>query len=69
MAYVAGLGKDFTRFKTDFEVIGTHLGHAQKKFGDADKQLDRLGSALLSASDDSTIELAEPEPIRVIEAA
>ena len=61
MAYVADLGQDFNRFVADFETIGTHLGHAQKKYTEADNRLtkfsDRLDRALEEA--DETIELAE----------
>src|SRR5437870_2719049 len=32
MAYVAELGKDFDRFVEDFDLVGTHIGHAQKKY-------------------------------------
>jgi DNA recombination protein RmuC len=61
MAYVADLGQDFNRFVGDFETIGTHLGHAQKKYTEADNRLtkfaDRLDQALEEA--DETIELVE----------
>ena len=70
MAYVAELGKDFDRFVDDFETVGTHLGHAQKKYVEADKRLGKLGDRLDRAIEDvdETIEL-DDEPARAIEAA
>src|SRR5918992_1060090 len=50
MAYVAQLAKDFERFRDDFGVIGTHIANAQKKYGEADKRLERLGTNLERAA-------------------
>jgi DNA recombination protein RmuC len=78
MAYVAELGKDFDRFKEDFDLVGTHLGRAQTKFADADKRLDKLETKLERAAEDEPLELAvaeAPVPVpppalpRAIEAA
>jgi DNA recombination protein RmuC len=46
MAYVADLQRDFDRFTDDFDKIGTHLGHAQSKYHEAGKRLDRLETKL-----------------------
>jgi DNA anti-recombination protein RmuC len=46
MAYVAELQRDFDRFGDDFDKIGTHLGHAQSKYHEAGKRLDRLETKL-----------------------
>jgi DNA recombination protein RmuC len=46
MAYVADLQRDFERFADDFDKIGTHLGHAQTKYHDAGKRLDRFETKL-----------------------
>jgi DNA recombination protein RmuC len=51
MAYVAQLAKDFERFHEDFGVIGTHLANAQKKYGEADKRLERFETNLERAAD------------------
>ena len=51
MAYCAQLGKDFERFRTDFEVVGKHLGNAQTKYGEADRKLERLEAGLERATD------------------
>jgi DNA recombination protein RmuC len=68
MAYVAGLGGDFARFKEDFDLVGKHLGHAQTTYTKADKRLGQLESKLDRAiEDDDVVELAA-EP-RAIEAA
>jgi DNA recombination protein RmuC len=46
MAYVAELQRDFDRFTDDFDKIGTHIGHAQSKYHEAGKRLDRLETKL-----------------------
>ena len=51
MAYVSQLAKDFERFRTDFEVVGKHIGNAQSKYGEADRRLERLGTRLERATD------------------
>ena len=51
MAYVAQLAKDFERFRTDFDVVGKHIGNAQTKYGEADRRLERLGARLERAAD------------------
>jgi DNA recombination protein RmuC len=51
MAYCAQLGKDFERFRSDFDVVGKHLGNAQSKYGEADRKLERLGAGLERATD------------------
>jgi DNA recombination protein RmuC len=51
MAYCGQLGRDFERFRTDFEVVGKHIQNAQSKYGEADRRLDRLGARLERAAD------------------
>ena len=63
MAYCAQLGKDFTRFKEDFELVGTHIGRAQTKFGDAEKRLGRFEAKLERAAESEPPELAAPEQV------
>jgi DNA recombination protein RmuC len=46
MSYVAELQRDFERFADDFDKIGTHLGHAQSKYHEAGKRLDRFETKL-----------------------
>jgi DNA recombination protein RmuC len=46
MAYVAELQRDFDRFADDFDKIGTHLGHAQSKYHEAGKRLDKFETKL-----------------------
>ena len=51
---LAGLKKQFGNFSDVFEKIGTHLKNAQQSYQEADKRLDKTGSALegmLEASD------------------
>jgi DNA recombination protein RmuC len=56
MAYCAQLQKDFGRFKDDFEVVGKHLSHAQSKYAEAEKRLDRFETRLERAADQEQIE-------------
>ncbi|HMI22792.1 MAG TPA: DNA recombination protein RmuC [Gaiellaceae bacterium] len=46
MAYVAELQRDFDRFADDFDKVGTHIGHAQSKYHEASKRLDRFEGKL-----------------------
>jgi DNA recombination protein RmuC len=67
MAYTAQLRNDFARFRDDFEVVGKHLGHAQSKYGEAERRLDRFDAKLERASEVETID-APPAP-RALDAA
>jgi DNA recombination protein RmuC len=71
MAYCAQLQKDFARFKEDFEVVGKHLGHAQSKYGEAEKRLDRFEGRLERATDQDEAEtpMLEPALPRALDAA
>jgi DNA recombination protein RmuC len=51
MAYCGQLGKDFERFRSDFEIVGKHISNAQSKYGEADRRLERLETRLERASD------------------
>ena len=62
MAYCAQLQKDFGRFKEDFDLVGTHLGRAQSKFGDAERRLDRFEGKLERASEQEPAPLAATAP-------
>ena len=46
MAYVAELQRDFDRFADDFDKVGTHIQHAQSKYHEAGKRLDRFETKL-----------------------
>jgi DNA recombination protein RmuC len=61
MAYCAQLQQDFGRFRDDFQVVGKHLGHAQSKYGEAERRLGRFESKLEQAAewDEEAIEPAE----------
>ena len=63
MAFCAQMGKDFERFRGDFEVVGKHLANAQTKYGEADRRLTRLGTSLERATE------WEPEQLDASEAA
>ena len=51
MAFCAQIGKDFDRFRGDFEVVGKHIANAQTKYSEADRRLDRLGTSLERATE------------------
>src|SRR4051812_33336833 len=46
MGYVADLQREFGRFADDFDKVGTHIGHAQSKYHEAGKRLDKLETKL-----------------------
>jgi DNA recombination protein RmuC len=64
MAYCAQLGKDFGRFKEDFELVGTHLGRAQTKYAEAEKRLGRFETKLERAAES---ELPEAQSVELAE--
>jgi len=64
MAYVADLNRDFGRFKSDFDVVGKHLGNAQTKYAESERRLSRFETKLERAAESESrevegIELAE----------
>ena len=61
MAYCAGLQTEFEKFRTDFELVGTHLSRATGKYAEADKRLDKFEVKLQGASDQQ-VELTIAEP-------
>jgi DNA recombination protein RmuC len=72
MAYVAQLGRDFSRFREDFELVGTHLGRAQTKYGDAEKRLEKFDAKLERAAESEPDELpaeVQQELPRALDAA
>jgi DNA recombination protein RmuC len=60
MAYVSQLEQDFGRFRDDFDLVGKHLGHAQSKYSDAGRRLDRFETKLERAADSELETAAEP---------
>jgi DNA recombination protein RmuC len=50
---------DLTRFRKDFEILGSHLGHARTKFDDAEKRLDRFSDKLEIVSAEGIEKLPE----------
>jgi DNA recombination protein RmuC len=51
MAYCAQLQNEFGKFKEDFELVGTHLDRAQKKFFESEKHLGKFESKLEQAAE------------------
>jgi DNA recombination protein RmuC len=61
MAYCSGLGKDFDRFRAEFDTLGKHLGNAHTKYGEADRRLGNLERDLERATEwERAVEPAEP---------
>ena len=63
MAYCAQLNKDFSLFRGAFDTIGTHLGHAQSKYAEAEKRLGRFETKLERAAD-SELEPSQGETVQ-----
>jgi DNA recombination protein RmuC len=60
MAHLAALQKDLGKFKDDFDVVGTHLGNAQKKYIEAEKHLTKFETQLERAADDGDEQVEGP---------
>jgi DNA recombination protein RmuC len=70
MAYVGQVSKDFERFRGDFDTVGKHLQHAQSKYSEADRRLERLETRLERAAEwDEPPAIEMQEPLPRIEAA
>jgi DNA recombination protein RmuC len=72
MAYCSQLGKDFERFRGDFDTVGKHIGNAQSKYGEAERRLGRLEAQLERASewdDAGSAELETGAAPRALDAA
>ncbi len=57
---LARLQGDLSRFKTDFQMLGTHLVNAKGRFDDAEKRLEKFSDKLELVSGDDTEQLPEP---------
>ena len=57
---LARLQGDLSRFKTDFQMLGTHLVNAKGRFDDAEKRLERFSDKLELVSGDDIEQLPEP---------
>ena len=72
MDYCGQLAKDFGRFKTDFDVIGKHIGNAQAKYGESQRWLDLFESRLERALEEDAsapVSIEVGEQLRAIDAA
>jgi len=56
---LARLQGDLSRFKNDFQILGTHLVNAKSKFDDAEKRLERFSGKLELASEEKPEQLPE----------
>lgn len=57
---LARLQGDLSRFKTDFQMLGTHLVNAKGRFDDAEKRLEKFSDKLELVSGDDMEQLPEP---------
>jgi DNA recombination protein RmuC len=46
LAHLGRLRQEYDRFRSEFEVLGTHLTHAGNKYAESARRLDRLGDRL-----------------------
>ena len=59
---LAQLQGDLSRFKGDFQILGSHLINAKSKFDDAEKRLDRFSGKLELVSEERAEQLPEKKP-------
>lgn len=59
---LARLNNDFQKFSHDFELIGSHLSHAQSSYENSEKKLQRLGSKLDQVTEKNIIPDGEKTP-------
>lgn len=69
MDYCGQLAKDFSRFKTDYDVIGRHIGNAHTKYDESQRWLDRFEERLERAVENEALEPGVGEQLRAIDAA
>src|SRR5438874_4982118 len=70
MAYCTQLQKDFGKFKEDFELVGTHLDRAQKKFVESEKRLGKFETKLEQAAESpAELQAGAHELPRAVDAA
>src|SRR3954463_3824792 len=70
MAYCAQLQTEFGKFKEDFELVGTHLDRAQKKFFESEKHLGKFETKLEQAAESpAELSAAAQELPRAVDAA
>ena len=63
MARLGQVQKDFERFRQEFEVLGTHVGHAKNKYDEVDKLADRLSNRLALTVGEPAQALPEPTEV------
>jgi DNA recombination protein RmuC len=50
------LSHEINKFKEDFELLGTHLANAGRKYEDSQKRMDRFSDRLTNIQDTKQIE-------------
>jgi len=64
--YLSSLKGDIDRFRTDFDVLGTHITHSRQKYEDAERSLGRLEDKLLHIEEKGQIEPAKDEDVKML---
>lgn len=54
---LSALSIEMNKFKGDFELLGTHLSNASRKYEDSQKRIDRFSDKLLDLHDAKSIEI------------
>jgi DNA recombination protein RmuC len=61
--HLARLGKEFGRFREEFDVLGTHVGRAKTKYDELDKRVGRMSDRLLLPLQDEWASLPPGEEV------
>ncbi len=59
MGHLDRLGREYDRFSKEFEILGSHISNAAKKYEEADKRLGKVEDQLERTRSDSAIESLE----------
>ena len=61
LARIGQVEREFDKFRKEFEVLGTHVGHAKNKYDEVDRLADRLSGRLaMSLGEPDQDSLSEP---------
>jgi DNA recombination protein RmuC len=52
MARLSHVRRDFAKFRTEFDTLGTHLGRARNKYDELDKWADKIDNRLAASADE-----------------
>ena len=66
LGHCGRLGQDLTRFATEYETLGKHLGNARAKYEEGQRRLDRFRDKLDSVVDLGAGDLDTPPSLEVV---